>query len=40
MSRWLRPLVSVALRRLVLLALVWLAAALACGAVVWAVMSR
>lgn len=35
-----RPLVSDALRRLVALALVWLAAGLVCGAVAWAVMSR
>lgn len=40
MSHWVRPLVSDALRRLVALALVWLATALVCGAVVWMVMSR
>ena len=35
MSRWAKPLVSLALRRLVVLAVIWAVTALVCGAAVW-----
>jgi hypothetical protein len=40
MSRWVRPLVSLAFRRLVALVVIWAVTALVCGVALWVLVLR